>query len=168
MQSPILFLFALIALACSPPQETAPPQEKASTAAEQAGGFDINRDERGLALRGYDAVAYHTGGQSIEGKAEHSFSWHGAQWQFASAVNRDKFSQNPEKYAPSNGGYCTFGIVLRKKFDGDPNVWAVVQDRLYIFLNEDVKGKFFQDEEGNFQKVSANWPYVQGKDAEDL
>ncbi len=102
------------------------------------------------------------------GKAEHSFDWHGATWQFASAANRDQFAQNPQKYTPSNGGYCTFGIVLRKKFDGDPNVWKITQDKVYIFLNEEVQGKFFQDEEGNFKKVVDNWPYVMGKNAEDL
>jgi hypothetical protein len=70
--------------------------------------------------------------------------------------------------APSNGGYCTFGIVLKKKFDGDPQVWAIEDDQLYIFLHKEVRGKFLQDKKGNLQKVGSNWPYVQGKDAAEL
>lgn len=170
VKSIIPTLLVLAFAACSETQESSVPQETQTveTPAAQEATFDINKDESGRALRGYDAVAYFTQNKPVEGKAEYSFDWHGAKWQFANADNRDKFAQNPEKYAPSNGGYCTFGIVLRKKFDGDPNVWRITQDKLYIFLDEDVQSKFFQDEEGNFQKVAGNWSYVEGKDKDDL
>ena len=171
VKSIIPTLLVLVLAACSETQETSAPQKETQTAempTAQEGSFDINRDESGRALRGYDAVAYFTQSKPVEGKAEYSHDWHDAKWQFVSADNRDKFAQNPEKYAPANGGYCTFGIVLRKKFDGDSNVWRVTQDKLDIFLNKEVQGQFFQDEEGNFQKVAGNWSYVEGKDAGDL
>ncbi|NEQ52588.1 MAG: YHS domain-containing protein [Leptolyngbya sp. SIO3F4] len=128
----------------------------------------MNLDEEGIALRGYDPVSYFTEGEPIKGEEAHSFVWNDATWYFATAENRNLFSQNPEQYAPANGGYCTFGIVLRKKFDGDPQVWSVIKSRLYVFLNEEVQQKFLQDSTGNLQKVSANWPVIQFKSPEDL
>ena len=73
-----------------------------------------------------------------------------------------------EKYAPKNGGYCTFGVVLKKKFDGDPNVWHVKDDSLYVFLNDEVKKKFLADEKGNLEKVTANWPEIKDTPKEEL
>ena len=128
----------------------------------------LNLDEEGIALRGYDPVSYFTEGQPVEGQAVHSFVWNDAIWHFASAKNRDLFSNEPEKYAPANGGYCTFGIGLSKKFDGDPLVWSVVKSRLYVFLNEDVQQKFLQDSTGNLQKVATNWPVIQFQSTEEL
>lgn len=128
----------------------------------------MNLDEEGIALRGYDPVSYFTKAEPVKGQETYSFVWNDATWYFITAENRDLFSRNPEKYAPANGGYCTFGIVLRKKFDGDPQVWSVIKSRLYVFLNEDVQQKFLQDSAGNLQKVSANWPTIQFKSPEEL
>ncbi len=94
--------------------------------------------------------------------------WGGATWLFASAENLGKFRENPETYAPQNGGYCTFGVVVGKKFDGDPQVWHVKDENLYVFLNDEVKGKFLQDESGNLEKVSTNWPTIKDKKPEEL
>lgn len=130
--------------------------------------FHMNLDEQGTALRGYDPVSYFTGDAPTKGQNEYSLTWNNATWHFATAENRDLFSQDPDKYAPANGGYCTFGIVLRKKFDGDPQVWSVIKSRLYVFLNEEVQQKFLQDSTGNLQKVSANWPIIQFESPEEL
>ena len=128
----------------------------------------MNLDEDGIALRGYDPVAYFTEGEPIKGQEVYSFAWKEATWHFVTAENRDLFSHEPEKYAPANGGYCTFGIVLGKKFDGDPKVWSVIKSRLYVFLNEEVQQKFLQDSTGNLQKVAVNWPSIQYKSPEEL
>ena len=151
-------------------EEPNPQEHDSQVESEQFGQnlVHMNLDEEGIALRGYDPVAYFTEGEPVEGQKTHSFVWNDATWYFATAENRDAFSQDPEKYAPANGGYCTFGIVLRKKFDGDPQVWSVLKSRLYVFLNEDVQQKFLQDSAGNLQRVSANWPIIQFKDPEEL
>lgn len=128
----------------------------------------VNLDERGRALRGYDPVAYFTDGEAVPGKSELSLEWNDATWYFANEANRDAFEQDAEKYAPANGGFCTFGVVLAKKFDGDPEVWSIRDDRLYVFLNEDVKVKFLQDTTGNLEKVATNWPVIADKPADSL
>ncbi len=138
------------------------------TATPQPNPIETNLDEQGRALRGYDPVAYFSDGKAIPGRTELSLSWNNSQWLFSSPENRDKFVNDPKKYAPANGGYCTFGVVLRKKLDGDPEVWSLLNGYLYIFLNEDVKDKFFQDEGGNLRKVIQNWPLIRDKAPEEL
>lgn len=128
----------------------------------------LNADVQGRALRGYDAVAYFESQDAVMGDAAWTVSWQGADWHFSSAENQAKFADNPERYAPENGGFCTFGIVLAKKFDIDPTVWIIREQGLYVFLNEEVKEKFLQDEPGNFQRVQANWPLIRDKSPEDL
>ena len=59
----------------------------------------------GVAIRGYDPVAYHTEGRALKGKKEFSHDWNDAIWRFASAENRDLFAADPERYAPQYGGY---------------------------------------------------------------
>lgn len=142
------------------------PPTKAVQAAKNR--VHVNLDEEGIALRGYDPVSYFTEAEPIKGQKTYSVVWNNATWYFTSAENRDLFSQTPKKYAPANGGYCTFGIVLGKKFDGDPRVWSVIKSRLYVFLNEEVQSKFLQDSTGNLQKVTANWPAIQFKSPEEL
>ncbi|MEM1310581.1 MAG: YHS domain-containing (seleno)protein [Cyanobacteria bacterium P01_H01_bin.153] len=130
--------------------------------------YSVNIDEQGRALRGYDPITYFIDGEPVEGSQEFSFQWNDAEYYFASAENRDEFISNPEQYAPANGGYCTFGIVLAKKFDGDPEVWSVHNNRLHVFLNREVQKKFLQDESGNLNRVAENWPIIQDKSPEEL
>ena len=65
----------------------------------------INSDIFGVAIKGYDTVAYFTEGRAVKGKREFAFSWNDAEWYFASAENRDLFTADPEHYAPKYGGY---------------------------------------------------------------
>ena len=128
----------------------------------------INLDEKGHALRGFDAVEYRANGKAIEGNEEFVYDWAGAKWLFNNEANLTAFKANPENYAPANGGFCTFGVVLSKKFDGDPSVWSMQNDKLYVFLNEEVKEKFFQDLENNLAKVDDNWVLIKDKSPKEL
>jgi YHS domain-containing protein len=65
----------------------------------------VNTNWRGLALKGYDAVAYFTDGRPIEGQKDFETEWSGATWRFASAEHLELFKADPEKYAPQYGGY---------------------------------------------------------------
>lgn len=123
----------------------------------------VNLDVSGTALGGHDPVAYHNDGVAVPGKSAFVAQWNDARWLFSSAENRDTFSANPERYAPANGGFCTFGVVLNKKFDGDPTVWTMEQGRLHLFLNEEVKRKFYLDKDGNLARVERNWPQIKDK-----
>ena len=148
--------------------DQAKPAPTVDKSADKVERRALNFDENGRALRGYDPVAYHTAGKAVAGADAHNYKWMGATWQFASAENRDAFAKDPGKYAPENGGFCTFGVVLGKKFDGDPQVWHVKDDGLFVFLNAEVKGKFLQDEPGNMAKVKTNWPNIKDKTIAEL
>jgi YHS domain-containing protein len=65
----------------------------------------VNTGWFGVAIKGYDTVAYHTEGHAVKGKSEFFFKWNDAKWLFASAANRNLFEANPERYAPQYGGY---------------------------------------------------------------
>ena len=66
---------------------------------------EVNKTFFGVAIKGYDTVAYHTEGKAVKGKKEFSHKWNDAKWHFASAGNRDLFVAEPERYAPQYGGY---------------------------------------------------------------
>ena len=72
-----------------------------------AGGANklIATDSSGVAIKGYDTVAYFTEGRAIKGETEFALSWQDARWLFANARHRDLFAANPERYAPQFGGF---------------------------------------------------------------
>jgi YHS domain-containing protein len=59
----------------------------------------------GVAIKGYDPVAYFTDGHAVKGKSEYSYNWNEASWYFSKPENRDLFAANPQKYAPNHGGF---------------------------------------------------------------
>lgn len=65
----------------------------------------INADWLGVAIKGYDTVAYFTEGKPVKGDKMHEFTWKGAKWRFSTAAHRQMFAADPEKYAPRYGGY---------------------------------------------------------------
>jgi len=65
----------------------------------------VNTNIFGVAIKGYDTVAYFTEGRAVKGKSEFEFTWQDARWRFSSAANRDLFAADPERYAPQYGGF---------------------------------------------------------------
>jgi len=66
---------------------------------------EVNTNFFGVAIKGYDTVAYHSEGRAVKGKSEFSHKWNDAKWYFSSAENKDLFAADPERYAPQYGGY---------------------------------------------------------------
>ena len=118
----------------------------------------VNKQSDGLALRGYDAVAYFREGAAVEGRAEFEHESNGARWLFKSAENRDAFAREPEAYAPQYGGYCSYAVAHGYTADADPQAWKVVGGKLYLNYNEDVRRLWEQDIPGFLQKSEQNWP----------
>lgn len=81
--------------------------------------------------------------------------------------NRDLFVANPSKYAPQYGGFCQMAAALGKKLDGDPSVWRVDGDMLFVYAYPAAKDVFVQDIAGNTQKADTNWPVIKGKVPKD-
>ena len=112
----------------------------------------------GVAIDGWDPVAYFTDGKPVEGSREFVHEWNGATWRFASAAHRDLFAQAPEKYAPQYGGYCAWAVSQGYTADIDPEAWKIQDGRLYLNYSLDVQKKWAADIPENVAKGDANWP----------
>jgi YHS domain-containing protein len=111
-----------------------------------------------LAVGGYDTVAYFKQGKPVEGKAAFSTKYNGATWQFASKENLDAFVANPTAFAPQFGGYCAWAIAHNYTASGDPQVWSLVQGKLYLNYDRDVQAKWSKDIPGFIASGNKNWP----------
>jgi YHS domain-containing protein len=131
-------------------------------AAAHAAG-ENNVDSSGLALKGYDPVAYFSEKKPVQGKPEFSATHQGATYRFASAANRDTFAAAPAKYAPQYGGYCAYGVASGYKAPIEPDAWTVVDDKLYLNYNQSVRSRWAADIPGYLRKSEANWPTVRSK-----
>ncbi len=114
----------------------------------------------GLAVHGYDVVAYFTAGAPTLGSDKFALAHNGATYRFASQANIDAFKVNPAKYEPAYGGFCAFGVGVNKKFDGDPRYWKIVDGRLYLNLNGDIQAEWSKDVPGSLSKSEANWTKI--------
>ena len=112
----------------------------------------------GLAIRGYDPVAYYQQSAPVKGSSQFSYQWQGARWLFASAENRDRFQAEPEHYAPQYGGYCAYAVSKGRTASIGPEAWKIVDGRLYLNYSKGVQKKWEQDVPGNIVKADRNWP----------
>ncbi|TMV10288.1 YHS domain-containing protein [Ruegeria sediminis] len=133
-----------------------------------AAGVELNASSTGLALQGYDPVAYFTEGEATKGNWKITATHNDATYRFASEENKAAFEANPDAYLPAYGGYCAFGAAMGFKFDGDPNYWRIVDDRLYLNLSEDIQERWEGDIPGFIEKASANWNEIADKDPAEL
>lgn len=121
-----------------------------------------------LGLHGVDPVAFLDSGMPVEGDAAHAAVHEGVAYYFASNENMAVFKMNPAEYLPQNGGFCTFGVSVGKKFDGDPQYSAVIDGKLYVFLNEEIFQAFNNDRPGTIAKAAENWKTIRSTAVEDL
>lgn len=112
----------------------------------------------GLALRGYDPVAYFTDGAPRTGLAEFATEWGGAEWRFANAANRDAFLATPEAFAPQYGGFCAWAVSQGYTAPINPHAWAIVEGRLYLNASTRVQRRWARDAAEHIARADANWP----------
>jgi hypothetical protein len=120
----------------------------------------VNADSAGLAMRGYDPVAFFTDGKPVVGSPAHRTEWNGAIWQFASAQSLAAFRAAPEHYAPQFGGYCAWAVSQHYLAPGDPNYWKIVDGKLYLNANARAKELWEADQADAIARGQANWPAV--------
>ncbi len=142
-----LLLLALFALSTS--ASAADSAAAVAAAINQTGG---------VALKGYDPVAYFTESKAVQGSDQFTTQYQGATYKFESAANRDAFVANPAKYAPQYGGYCAYGVAHDDKANVDPDAFTVVNGKLYMNYNKAVRYLWKRDVPGNITKADKNWP----------
>lgn len=131
-------------------------------------GFDVNATITGLALRGVDPVSYFTNGAPQDGDISITEVHNGATYRFTSEENRDLFKQNPEKYLPAYGGFCAFGTAMGVKVDGDPDLWKIVDGKLYLNLSESIQERWNKDIPGFVKSADENWTSIEETDPSEL
>jgi hypothetical protein len=110
-----------------------------------------------IAIKGYDPVAYFTSGEAVKGNEVFSFQWHSTRWYFSSTANRDLFASAPERYAPQYNGYCAWAMTESRKAHTDPEVWKIVNSKLYLNCSRSAYEKWSRDIPGNIKKADVNW-----------
>ena len=83
--------------------------------------------------------------------------WEDARWQFSSTTNLELFKANPVRYAPQFGGYCAGGLAVGEYADGDPELWAIVDDKLYFIAKEEYMTEWSKAAEGHIHFAEYNW-----------
>lgn len=98
--------------------------------------------QTGLAIDGFDPVAYFTGDGATEGKVDLEYQFSGVTWRFRNEGNRAAFIDHPEVYAPQFGGYDPVAIARGVSVAGHPLIWAIAEQRLYFFYDETARVDF--------------------------
>lgn len=114
----------------------------------------------GIAINGYDPVAYFTDAKPVKGRADMTSAYNGSTFQFASVQSKAKFDAAPQKYAPQYGGYCAYAVSKGSTAKTDPDAWTIVDGKLYLNYNRAVRAIWKTDITGNIAKADANWPQV--------
>jgi YHS domain-containing protein len=116
--------------------------------------------KNGVAIGGYDPVAFFTEGKPVKGTATYTAKWKDANWQFASQANLDSFTNAPEKYAPQYGGYCAYGTADGHKAPTEAETWTVLNGKLYFNYNQDVKATWDKDRPKYIHRANTNWEKI--------
>jgi YHS domain-containing protein len=118
----------------------------------------LNLDKNGVAIQGYDPVAFFADHKPVKGKPEFPARHGGALYYFASPEHRDRFQTDPDKYAPAFGGYCAYGVSRNKLVAIDVDAFQIVENRLLLQYSKGVRDDFNKDTKGNIARADANWP----------
>jgi YHS domain-containing protein len=118
----------------------------------------------GIAIDGYDPVAYFREGGPRKGSAEHAVKHGGATWHFASAQNRALFAADPERYKPAYGGFCAYGTSRGYLVKIEPEAWSIVDGRLYLNYDLGVRATWARDTAKYLARSEKNWPRLTASD----
>ncbi|MGH1441422.1 MAG: YHS domain-containing (seleno)protein [Cellvibrionaceae bacterium] len=120
------------------------------------------------AVQGYDVVSYQTAKRPVRGNGHFISTYQGATYQFSSKANLALFKKDPAKYAPAYGGFCAFGVSVGKKFVGDPEVWRVVDGKLYLNLDTSIQSEWLKDVPGRIETANTEWTKIKDKSPASL
>lgn len=134
-------------------------------------------DGTGFAVSGYDVVAYFDMQQgplgqpqpaAVPGKADITASYNGATFAFATTEHRARFLADPAKYAPQYDGHCAYGVAQGGKVPGNPELWRIIDGKLYLNITRNVVGFWEKDIPGNLVKAQSNWSGIEGAAASEM
>ncbi|MCW8879130.1 MAG: YHS domain-containing protein [Kangiellaceae bacterium] len=126
------------------------------TACTSLGNAPIYQDE-GVAIEGFDTVAYFEQDKAVKGNRNFSYSYKGSIWNFSSEENRTKFINNPDKFAPEYGGYCAYAMSKGLVVSSDPEAYTLHDGKLYLNYSFSVRNTWRKDIPAYLAKSEINW-----------
>ena len=114
----------------------------------------------GLAISGFDPVAYFTEGKPKFGRPDMELNLAGAVWRFRNEGNRAAFTDHPEVYSPRFGGYDPVAVARGASVPGHPLFWVVVGGRLYLFYDAKAREAFIAEPGRIIESAERKWPAV--------
>ena len=114
----------------------------------------------GLAISGFDPVAYFSRGAAVLGRPELELGLGGVVWRFLNVGNRAAFAEHPDVYAPQFGGYDPVAIGRGASVAGHPEIWTISGERLYLFSDDAARGEFLADPARIIERANQKWPGV--------
>jgi len=118
----------------------------------------LNLDRQGIAIQGYDPVAFFTQNRPVKGRPEFESKYNGARYLFASAEDKSTFDANPAKYESQFGGFCAYAASQNHTAPVKIEAFQIVNGRLLMQYDLGVRKEFNKDTQGNLQKADKNWP----------
>lgn len=140
----------------------------AAAFAAPSAGFADTVTNSVIGARGYDLTSFFSSEKPAHGNGHHVATYDGVDYLFTSDENKKAFEANPEKFLPAFGGYCAFGASVGKKFVADPDVYDIVDNKLYFNLDTKIRAIWAKDLAGNIQKAETNWKTIAAKKASEL
>lgn len=116
----------------------------------------------GYAIYGYDPVAYQAEQKAVKGKAQYEYVWRNVSWIFASQANLEVFKQDPEIYMPQYGGHGALAMARGYVSEANPEIWAVYNDRLFLFYSYPARAAWAQAFELHIQRGDHSWSSIKG------
>jgi len=120
--------------------------------------------DKGLAIQGYDPVAYFTQNKAVKGNSKLAALAEGVTYYFSSAANKDLFVKNYTIYEPQYGGWCAYAMgATNEKVEIDPETFKVFNGKLYLFYHSWVNNtlnKWNKDEANLKAKADKNWAVI--------
>jgi YHS domain-containing protein len=134
------------------------------SAAASFAGSELNVTSTGLALRGVDPVSFFSASGPVTGDFKITAVHEGAVYRFASEENKAAFTAEPEKYLPQYGGYCAMGVKMGQKLDGDPAVFTIIDEKLYLNVAPAVADMWRPNAAANIKDSDVIWTEIESKD----
>ena len=150
----LISIFAVVLAYC---RSTVPPVNASTT--ERI----VTDYHTGLAISGFDPVAYFTNSRAAIGRDSFEVRYAGATWRFINAGNREAFLENPEVYMPMFGGHDPTGVARGVAVAGHPEVWLIAGERLYLFRSRQTRDSFIAAPGQVIENGRKQWPELESK-----
>ena len=160
--SPLLVALIAASASASPVWKMQKPVAHGLSVFAETKKSKVAVDANGVAIQGYDPVAYFKQNKPVKGSPKNQSVYQGAKFYFASATDKKEFDKSPIKYAPTYGGYCANSLRKGKLKNGDPNIFYIYKGKLYFCSTKAAAEEFEKDIDKHLIETDDNWRQLFG------